>query len=206
MSAGAESRARPPVLEPEAADEPTQALWVGTRLVCGSTAFFFLPFVYAFFYLRAVDTSDAWKPAGIETPLWAGIAVTTCALGWALLARLAAGDAMRHAHGRALGAGWAAFAVGLLAIVLQGAAYARLGFGPADGGFASVYVAASGALVLVLFLATMWLETVLVAFHRTKADPEGLPLEQVRRLQAFAFYSAFLAGIALVFFVILYLL
>lgn len=205
MSAGIEDSGHP-VLEPEAADEPTQALWVGTRLVCGSTAFFFLPFVYAYFYLRAVDPNDAWKPAVVDPPLWAGVAVTACALIWAFLAQVAARGAEAHAHGRALGAGWAAFGVGLAAIVLQGVAYAGLGFGPTDGGFASVYLAATGALALVLFFATMWLETVLVAFHRTKASPDGLPLEQVRRMQAFAFYSAFLTGIAVVLFVILYLL
>jgi heme/copper-type cytochrome/quinol oxidase subunit 3 len=205
VSAGIEGRGRP-VLEPEAADEPTQALWVGTRLVCGSTAFFFLPFVYAYFYLRAIDPNDAWKPAAVDAPLWAGVAVTTCFLVWAVLAQIAARGAGAHAHGRALGAGWAAFAVGLAAIVLQGVAYARLGFGPTDGGFASVYLAATGALALVLFFATMWLETVLVAFHRTKSAPDGLPLEQVRRMHAFAFYATFLAGIAVVLFVILYLL
>jgi heme/copper-type cytochrome/quinol oxidase subunit 3 len=194
------------VLEPEAADEPTQALWFGTRLVCGSTAFFFLPFVYAYFYLRAVDPSDLWKPAGIDPPLWVGVAVTGCALVAAGLAHIAARGAGNHAHGRALGAGWAAFALGLAAVVVQVAAYSRLGFGPMDGGFASVYVAATAAFALVLLFAAIWLETVLVAFHRTKDVPDGLPLEQVRRLEAIAFYAAFLAAIGLFFFVILYLL
>lgn len=205
MSAGVEGRGRP-VLEPEAADEPTQALWFGTRLVCGSTAFFFLPFVYAYFYLRAVDSSDVWKPVGVDPPLWAGVAVTGCALVGAVLAHVAARGARSHAHGRALGAGWAAFAIGLAAIVVQVGAYFRLGFGPMDGGFASVYLAATATFALVLFFATIWLETVLVAFHRTKAAPDGLPLEQVRRLEAFGFYATFLAGIAVFLFVILYLL
>ena len=205
MSAGVEPSGRP-VLEPEAADEPTQALWVGTRLVCGSTAFFFLPFVYAYFYLRAVDPNDLWKPAGVDPPLWAGIAVTGCALVSTVLAHVAARGARSHAHGRALGAGWAAFALGLAAVIVQVGAYFQLGFGPTDGGFASVYVAATATLALVLFFAAIWLETVLVAFHRTKAAPDGLPLEQVRRLEAFAFYAAFLAGVALFLFVMLYLL
>jgi len=204
MSATAKTEGRP-VLEPEAADEPTQALWFGTRIVCGSTAFFFFPFVYAFFYLRSVDPGDTWKPAGVDAPLWAGVAVTACALGWAVIAQFAAHEARRHAHGHALGAGWTVVGLGVTATVIQGLAYARLGFGPTDGGFASVYVAATGALILVLLLATLWLETVLVAFHRTKEDPEGLPLEQVRRLEAFAFYAGFLTVIALLLFVILYL-
>jgi heme/copper-type cytochrome/quinol oxidase subunit 3 len=205
VSSGVEPSGRP-VLEPEAADEPTQALWVGTRLVCGSTAFFFLPFVYAYFYLRAVDPSGVWKPAGVDAPLWAGVAVTVCALVGAVLAHVAARGARSHAHGRALAAGWTAFALGIAAIVVQVGAYSRLGFGPMDGGFASVYIGATAALALVLFFATIWLETVLVAFHRTKAAPDGLPLEQVRRLEAFAFYASFLAGVAVFLFVILYLL
>lgn len=204
MSAGTES-ARRPVLEPEAADEPTQALWFGTRIVCGSTAFFFLPFVYAYFYLRAVDPRSTWKPPGIDAPLLGGVAVAACAVAWALSAHLAARGARNDAHGRALSAGWTSVGIGLATIAVQAIAYSRLGFGPTDGGFASVYVASTGAFLLVLLFATVWLETVLVAFHRTKAEPEGLPLEQVHRLEAFAFYASFLAGIAVFLFVILYL-
>lgn len=203
MSSGTEPLARP-ALEPESADEPTRALWAGVRLVCGATAFFFFPFVYAFFYLRAIDSHAAWRPAGVEPPLWVGIVAIILVVKWSGLARVAYRAARRHAHRRALVAGWASLASGLAAIVVQVVGYASLGFGPASGAYASVYVAATGALALVLLGATIWLETVVVALHRTDLAPDGLPLEHVKRLQAIAFYALFLTGVAVVLFVLLY--
>ena len=57
-----------------------------------------------------------------------------------------------------------ALALGLAAVVLQGIEYARLGFGPADGGYASVFAAWTGLNALFVLGTTLWAETLTSSF------------------------------------------
>ena len=50
-----------PHIEPEPPEWQPRALWVGARLLCGAISFFFVSFVFAYFYLRSLDTNNDWK-------------------------------------------------------------------------------------------------------------------------------------------------
>ena len=91
-------------------------------------------------------------------------------------------------------------ALGLAAVALQIVAYVRLGFGPTDGGYASVYVSWTGLGALFGLATMLWLETFLASSLRGAADEARGP-----RLAAFAFYWAFFAGLSVVMWVCLYL-
>ncbi len=112
--------------------------------------------------------------------------------------------------------------------MLQVVAWTQQGFGPADGGFASVYFGWTAYLFLFVFCTLFWLETVLATSIRYRGWHEGKrtvgpgqasgdayreghdirdPVSLVRaEIEALSFYWTFLAGTAVLAWVVLYLL
>jgi heme/copper-type cytochrome/quinol oxidase subunit 3 len=195
-------------------------------LLAGATAFFFVAFVFAYFYLRSLNNGGMWKPQGVDASIGWGTAVVACYALSALLVRLGLTDhrALRRTQWRIKGV--AALLVGVAGLVLQVLDWTHEGFGPADGGFASVYFGWTAFLFLFVFGTLLWLETTLATSVRyrkmeTGAPPPGHasgdphrtahdirdPLSLVRaELVGLSFYWTFLAGIAVVSWVILYLI
>jgi heme/copper-type cytochrome/quinol oxidase subunit 3 len=195
-------------------------------LLAGATAFFFVAFVFAYFYLRSLNNAGMWKPQGVDASIGWGTAVVACYALSALLVRLGLTDhsALRRAQWRIKGL--AALLVGVAGLVLQVLDWTHEGFGPADGGFASVYFGWTAFLLLFVFCTLLWLEMTLATSLRysrmeTDAPPPGHasgdphrtahdirdPLSLVRaELVGLSFYWTFLAGIAVVSWVILYLI
>ena len=64
---------------------------------------------------------------------------------------------------------------GLRRSSLQIIAWARLGFGPTDGGYASVYLGWTGLYTLFVFGSLYWLETCLALSFRYRAQPFARP-------------------------------
>ena len=114
---------------------------------------------------------------------------------------------------------------GIVGLILQVIAWTHQSFGPADGGFASVYFGWTAFLFLFVFCTLLWLEmSVAMSFRYRKTDgpppaghasgdPHRLahdisdPLSLVRaELVGLSFYWTFLAGVAVVSWVILYLI
>ena len=114
----------------------------------------------------------------------------------------------------------------IASVAIQIVGWATQGFGPTEGGFASVYVGWTGFQALFAFGLAYWLETTLATSiryrktlrgapspgeasgdpHRTEPDIED-PLSLVRpALEAMSFYALFFAVIAVIAWVILYLL
>jgi heme/copper-type cytochrome/quinol oxidase subunit 3 len=187
-------------LEREPPEVVARNLAVGARLFAGATTFvFFCPF-FAYFYLRALDSAGMWRPAYVDPPQALGATITVfivvSSIGLILASRPARASVWMPLVALAL-------VLGLAAVALQCVAYARVGFGPTDGGYASVYVAWTG-LTAVFGLGTMlWLETLLAYGLRTRNDDT---LAVIRpRLDALAFYWAYLAVLAVVMWAILYL-
>jgi hypothetical protein len=121
-----------------------------------------------------------------------------------------------------------ALTAGLAAVGLQLAEWATIGFGPADGGYASVFFGWTAFNLMFVVGATFWLETVLATSiryrgwtagertvapgeasgdpHRTGSDIRD-PVSLVRAgLEALSFYWIFLAGLGVLAWVVLYLL
>jgi heme/copper-type cytochrome/quinol oxidase subunit 3 len=189
-------------LEPEHPDVVARNLVVGARLLAGATTFvFFCPF-FAYLYLRALDSSGLWRPAGVDPPQVLGAAITVLIVV-SSVALVLASRPTRASSWMPLVA--LSFALGLAAVVLQCVAYVRLGFGPTDRGYASVYVAWTGLSALFVLGTMLWLETLLAYGLRNRgASPDSAAVLKPR-LEALAFYWAYLAGLAVVMWATLYL-
>jgi heme/copper-type cytochrome/quinol oxidase subunit 3 len=193
-------------------------------LLAGATAFFFVAFLFAYFYLRSLNSAGMWKPKGVDASIGWGTAIVACYVVSAVLVRLGLTDhrALRRSQWRIKGA--AALAVGLVGLVLQVIGWTQQSFGPADGGFASVYFGWTAFLFLFVLGTLIWLEMTLAMSlryarvesaepghasgdpHRTAHDIRD-PLSLVRaELVGLSFYWTFLAGIAVVTWVVLYLI
>jgi heme/copper-type cytochrome/quinol oxidase subunit 3 len=183
--------------ESESPDLVAGNLKVGTRLFAAATVFAFLGPFFAYLYLRSLDTNDAWRPAGVSPSQVLGAAIAALTVLSAVVLVLTTRS--RRPEGASTLSLSLSLVLGLAAVALQIVAFARLGFGPTDGGYASVYVTWAG-LSSVFALATMlWLETFVASSLRGAVDAAREP-----RLAAFAFYWAFLAGLSVVMWVCLY--
>jgi heme/copper-type cytochrome/quinol oxidase subunit 3 len=130
----------------------------------------------------------------------------------------------RRPQWRVKGAG--ALGLGVAAVVLQIVEWTQIGFGPADGGYASIFYGWTAFQVLFAVGTLLWIENILATSvryrnvasgtpapgeasgdpHRTAHDISD-PLSLVRPgLEAVSFYWAFLAGLAVLAWIILYLI
>jgi heme/copper-type cytochrome/quinol oxidase subunit 3 len=197
------------------------------HLLASATAFFFLAFVFAYFYLRSLNNHGMWRPKGVNPSVGWGTAIVACIVLSVLLTRLGLMDHRAERRPQWRVKGLAALVLGLLALVLQVVAWTRLPFGPADGAYASVYFGWTAFYFLFVLCSLFWLETVLatswryrgwasgaaiVAPGEASGDPgrEGEdirdPVSLVRaELDALSFYWTFLAGIGVLTWIVLYL-
>jgi heme/copper-type cytochrome/quinol oxidase subunit 3 len=213
------------VVEEEPPELLGRNLISASYLLAGATAFFFVAFLFAYFYLRSLNNAGMWKPSGVDASIGWGTAVVACYAVSAVLVRLGLSDhrALRRREWRLKGL--AALLVGAVGLVLQVIAWTHEGFGPADGGFASVYFGWTAFLFLFVLGTLIWLEmTVAMSLRYRKTDgppppghasgdPERTahdirdPLSLVRaELVGLSFYWTFLAGIAVVSWIVLYLI
>jgi heme/copper-type cytochrome/quinol oxidase subunit 3 len=185
---------------------------VGTRLWAGATVFFFLGPFFAYVYLRSLDSAGLWQPVDVDPPqgLGAAIMLLTVASGVALVLASRVSGSSRDRAWLPLVA--LALVLGLGAVTLQIVEYARLEFGPTDGGYASVFVAWTGLTALLTLVTMVWLETLLAYGLRSRrrtsssADDADNPSALIQpRLTALAFYWAFLAALGVVMWIVLYL-
>ena len=62
-------------IEPEPPGWQPRATWVGARLLCGSISFFFAAFVFAYFYLQALNVNHHWRIGPTHPSKGLGIAI-----------------------------------------------------------------------------------------------------------------------------------
>jgi len=213
------------VVEEEPPELLGRNLVSASYLLAGSTAFFFVAFLFAYFFLRALDNAGMWKPPGVDASIGWGTAIVACYALSAVLVRLGLNDHRALRRGQWRIKGLAALVAGVVGLVLQVIAWTQQSFGPADGGFASVYFGWTAFLFLFVLGTLLWLQMTVamsLRYSRTEGSvPEGHasgdphrtahdirdPLSLVRaELVGLSFYWTFLAGIAVVTWVILYLL
>jgi heme/copper-type cytochrome/quinol oxidase subunit 3 len=206
---GSASAPTHPQIELEPPEWQPRALWVGARQLCGVAAFFFISFVFAYFYLRSLDPNKSWKIGTVNVPVGLGAAI--------LVALLLSAAALHLAATRpelTVRAGAAALVLALLSIVLQVITWTTLGFGPASGGFASVYVGWTAWYAVFTLPCLFWIETqVATAWRRdregvgaTPADVHTDPAVTRAGVAACSFFWNFYVLAGLVLFVVLYLL
>jgi heme/copper-type cytochrome/quinol oxidase subunit 3 len=192
------------------------------HLLASATAFFFLAFVFGYFYLRSLNNAGLWRPQGIEPSQALGAVVMALTVVSAGLVRLGLADHRARRRPQWRVKGLAALAAGVAALVLQVVEWAAGGFGPADGGYASIFFGWTAFQFLFSIGALFWLENIVATsfrYRRTTTVPAGHasgdpdrpahdiadPLALVRPgLEAASFYWTFLAGLAVVAWIILY--
>jgi heme/copper-type cytochrome/quinol oxidase subunit 3 len=196
-------------IEPEPHGWQPRALWVTARLLCGAVSFFFLAFVFAYFYLRSLDTNKSWHIGSVDPSVGWGVAIAVVLVASAVLMRLAAsrpGDWLR------LGAG--ALVLALLSVVLQVIDWTTLGFGPNSGAYASVFIGWTVCYAVFTLPCAYWIETQVASAWRARREGidrprrEGVPADDIELLvagvEACSFFWSFYVACGVLAFVILY--
>jgi len=217
MSAGPAGLSREQEEEAFYHEAALNAAWTGSRLFIGVVASGLGAFVFAFFYLRSLNSHGLWYPSGklathpsiAEGTVIYGLVVVSALLQLAGLQRIKAGN---KGAWSALALG--ALVLGLAAAVVQIVQLVTLPFQPGASGFASVFVGA-GPVFTVLVLGTMVRLEILVAGARRIPDisfveqpptfDEAVHVQRFQaNLSAFTLFWNFLAVAAVVLWVLFY--
>ncbi len=219
----AQASAQPPAGLTRAAEEAgfyheaaLNASWTGSRIAIGGMSFGFGAFVFAFFYLRSLNSHGLWYPVGFKAPqLLAGtlvmaFIVVSAAVQTVVLQRIKAGRKSPWQAGAVV-----ALVLGLAAIGVQIWQLLNLPFFPGASGFASVFVGFWPVYIVVALSVMIWLEILIM---RSRPIPEISFVEQpptyveafaVQRFQAalsaFTLVWNYLAVIAIIAWVLFYL-
>jgi heme/copper-type cytochrome/quinol oxidase subunit 3 len=200
----------PPVShgEHEPPEWQPRAIWVGGRMLCGSITFFFASFLFAYFYLDALDVNHNWKIGPVHPSQGMGVSVMALFLGGGVIYRLAA----KRAEVDELAGGIIAIVCTLLAVALQFVEYTTLDFGAASGGYAAVFIGWTATYAIVALFGLYWIETQVASLWRVRREgareieiPAGEE-ELIRAgIEASSFYWAYFVGIGFLAYIILYL-
>ena len=193
------------------------AAWTGSRLAIGGLTFLFGSFVFAFFYLRSIDSAARWHGSGYVPPsLWMGttimlLAVLSAGVHYFGLQRIKAGHK----------ATWqidslAAMALGLAAVGMQIYQLATLPFPPGSSGYSSLFTGLYPVLLTTQLAVLIWLEILLArsrfipALSFVEQPPTITQTRDVQRFQAslsaFSTVWNYLALVALFFWFLFYAL
>ncbi len=198
-------------VEPEPPQWQPRALWLGGRLLCGAITFFFAAFLFAYFYLLALNTNGHFRIGHVEPPIGLGATIAGLFLVGAIVYRLAA---RRPAD--VLLAGIVALVTTLAAVALQFYEYTTLGFGAASGGYAAVFFGWTAWYAVLALVGVYWIEIQVASLLRERAGAgerrsrrEGVPSDDDELLragiEASSFYWAYFVTIGVVAFIVLYL-
>lgn len=193
------------------------ALWTGTRLAIGGLCFLFGAFVFAYFYLRSLNSAGRWQGSGYHPPsmLWGTVimmlVLVSAGVHYFGLQRIKAGNQRVWQI-----AGLIALFAGLAAVGLQIAELLYLPFWPGSSGYSSVFVGFYPVFLTILLVGMLWLETLLArsrfipAIFMVETPPTHEEAYAVQRFQAslssFSVIWNFLALMALLFWVLFYVI
>ena len=191
------------------------AAWTASRLAIGGLAFLFGSFVFAFFYLRSLDSSGRWmgsawrQPSVIEGTVIMLLVLVSAGIHYAALQQIKAGHKAVWQIGGIL-----ALVAGLAAVVMMIIQLLFLPFWPGSSGYASVFVGFYSVFLVVLLAAMLWLEMLLMrsrfipAISFVEQPPTYTEAFAVQRFQAnlsgFSIVWSFLAVMAILFWVLFY--
>jgi heme/copper-type cytochrome/quinol oxidase subunit 3 len=195
-------------VEAEPAHWQPRAIWVGGRLLCGSISFFFASFVFAYFYLDALDVNKNWKIPPVHVSKGLGIAIVALFVAGAATYRLA----VKRTEVDELVGGVIAVVFSLLAIALQFFEYTQLDFGAASGGYAAVFYGWTALYAIIALLGVYWIEIQVASLWRVRREgarqtevPVGEDALLRAGIEASSFYWAYFVAIGLLAYIILYL-
>jgi heme/copper-type cytochrome/quinol oxidase subunit 3 len=183
---------------------------VGARLLSSATAFVFISFLFAFLYLRAVNSAGLWRPKGINPVQSWGIAVLVLVLLSSVLWDVTRRQVVSGAEPRWRSGSLTALGLGLLVVVAQALEWATISFRTDDGGWAAVFWGWTAVFLLFWLGALYWMETLVAQSLRRPpaAAREGTAGSELLRPSAdgCVVYLYTLALIAVIAYVLLYLI
>ena len=193
------------------------ATWTSSRLAIGGLTFLFGAFLFAYFYLRSLNSSGRWEGSGFVHPsLWIGTTIM-------LLAEVSAGvhyfGLQRIKAGRKREwqiTGVLAIGLGLAAIAFQIYQLTDLPFAPGSSGYASVFAGFYPVFLVTQLAVLLWLEILLArsrfipALSFVEQPPTYTDTYAVQRFQAslsaFSTVWNYMALMALLFWFLFYAL
>jgi heme/copper-type cytochrome/quinol oxidase subunit 3 len=212
MSASAPAHSQ---LEPEPPEWQPRAIWVSGRLLCGAISFFFASFVFAYFYLRALDINHDWTIGAVHPSKGLGVAIMALFVIGAIIYRLAA-----KRPPDVFVAGILAIVMSLLAVALQFFEYTTLDFGASSGGYASVFIGWTALYAIVALFGIYWIEIQMANLWRIRRlgvagrtetpspDAELMPASENELLrasiEASSFYWCYFVAIGFLAWIVLY--
>jgi len=193
--------------EPEDPLAVARNLNAGARLLVSAVGFVFVAFLFAFLYLKAVNANGLWHPAHTKPSQGYGIAILVCVLASTALIELGRRALPGGAWAPGVGA---ALAFSVVALVLQVVQILDTGFSAYDGGgYSSVFYGWLSIFGLAWLGAVYWIETLLVTGLRRLPHPELPDADPVALLRpsadALAVYLYLLGAVAVIFYILLYL-
>jgi heme/copper-type cytochrome/quinol oxidase subunit 3 len=193
------------------------AAWTASRLAIGGLCFLFGSFMFAYFYLRSLNSSGRWMGSGyvppsmLEGTIIMAAVLLSAGVHYAALQQIKVGNKRLWVIGATI-----AFLLGIAAVVLQILELLFLPFWPGSSGFSSVFVGFYPVLIVVLLSAMIWLETLLArarfipAISFVEQPPTYKEAFAVQRFQAslsgFATMWNFLAVVTVLFWVLFYVI
>ena len=193
------------------------AAWTGTRLASGGLSFLFGAFLFAYFYLRSLNSGGRWQGSGFHAPsMLMGsfimmLVLTSAGVHYAALQRIKAGDKRMWQIG-----GVVALLLGLAAVVLQILELLYLPFWPGSSGYSSVFTGFYPVFLVILLGAMVWLEILLMEsrfipsiffVEQPPTHAEAFAVQRFQaRLSAFTAVSNYLAVIAVLFWILFYVI
>ncbi len=194
------------------------ATWTGSRLMIGAVASGLGAFVFAFFYLRSLNSHDLWYPSG-QFATKPSVAVGTTIMALIVVSAIVQSIGLTQIKAGRKSA-WSAAALvalvlGLAAVGVQIWQLTALPFQPGGSGFASVFVGTSPVFAVLVLGTMVWLEIMVM---RARQIPQISFVEQpptfdeatnVQRFQAslsaFTLFWNFMAVAAVVLYVLFYI-
>lgn len=196
-------------IQPEPPEWQPRAIWVSGRLLCGTISFFFASFVFAFFYLKALDLNHNWKMGHVVPDGGIGISIAGLFLFSAVIYRLTA----RRPAGDSMAGGMVAVFMGLVAVGLQFFQYTILDFGASQGGYAAVFFGWTATYAIVALMGLYWIEVQVASLWRVRREGKMRDIEVptsetallLAGIEASSFYWAFFVVIGVLAYILLYL-
>jgi heme/copper-type cytochrome/quinol oxidase subunit 3 len=209
LTAGLSIHADPGAARADDIRQLTGNLTIGVRLVCSATAFMFMSFLFAFFYLRAVNSNGLWRPKGVAPVQSWGIAVTVLMIAAAVVFDLARRTVVDGNEPRWRSGAAAALGLAVLVIVAQGLEWATISFKTYQGGWAAVFWGWTTVQLLFWLGAIYWVETLVAQTFRHPAASarEGTAGAEVLRPSADSaiVYLYSMAFIGVIAYILVYL-
>jgi heme/copper-type cytochrome/quinol oxidase subunit 3 len=209
LTAGLSVHADPGAARADDVRQLTGNLTIGSRLVASGTAFVFMSFLFAFFYLRAVNSNGLWRPKDVTPVQSWGIAVLVLTLLSTLIFDLARREVVGGIEPRWRSGSMAALALAVLVVVAQGLEYATITFRTDQGGWAAVFWGWTLVQLLFWLGAVYWIETMVAQTLRRPAASarEGTGGTELLRPSADScmVYLYTMSTIAIIAYILLYL-